>query len=192
MLNKRIVDFIKRKYYYFLNRNKYRYLSKSAVIQSLLRLDGAQNIHISKGVIVQKHTWLAAVPIYENEECILEIGEGSVIGHFNHIYSTKQIIIGKNVLTADKVYIADNQHVYDDVNTPILKQSVKQLSAIHIGDGSWIGENVCIIGASIGKNCVIGANSVVTKSIPDYCIAVGVPAKIIKKFNLNTKEWQKV
>jgi acetyltransferase-like isoleucine patch superfamily enzyme len=61
-----------------------------------------------------------------------------------------------------------------------------------IGEGSWLGENVCVIGASIGKHCVIGANSVVTKDIPDYSVAVGIPAKVIKKYNFNKCEWEKI
>ena len=50
----------------------------------------------------------------------------------------------------------------------------------------------CIIGASVGKHCVIGANAVVTKDVPDYCVAVGAPAKIIKKYNLKNKKWEKI
>jgi acetyltransferase-like isoleucine patch superfamily enzyme len=58
-----------------------------------------------------------------------------------------------------------------------------------IGDGSWIGENACIIGAHVGKNCVIGANAVVTSDIPDYSVAVGVPAVVIKRFDAPSKMW---
>ena len=73
-----------------------------------------------------------------------------------------------------------------------MHQPIKHIGDVEIGDGSWLGENVCILGASIGRNCIIGSNSVVTKDIPDYCIAIGSPAKIIKRYNLKTKEWQKV
>lgn len=58
-----------------------------------------------------------------------------------------------------------------------------------IGEGSWIGENVCVIGASVGRHCVIGANAVVTKDIPDYSVAVGAPARVIKKYNFNRGAW---
>jgi acetyltransferase-like isoleucine patch superfamily enzyme len=120
------------------------------------------------------------------------IGDGSCIGNFNHIYATKSIVIGKNVLTADKVYISDNLHGYEDISLPILHQPIKQIGTVIIGDGSWLGENVCVIGAKIGVNCVIGANSVVTKDIPDYCVAVGSPAKIIKRYCFEKQEWLKV
>lgn len=191
MLNK-IFNHFSRKFFYFLNKKKYRFLSSKAVIQKLLRVDGKENISIEKDVIIQKMTWIAAVPLTNAEVCHLKIGEGSIIGNFNHIYATGEIIIGKNVLTADKVYISDNLHQYEDINSPIMFQGIKQLPKLVIGDGSWIGENVCIIGASIGKNCVIGANSVVTKDIPDYSVAVGSPARIIKKYNIISQKWEKV
>lgn len=188
----RVINFFHRRLYYFFNKNKYRFLSSKAQIQKLLRIEGKENISIHKGVIIQKMTWIAAMPLTNAENCHLSIGEGSIIGHFNHIFATGEIEIGKNVLTADKVYISDNQHNFSNINIPILSQSIVQLPKVKIGDGSWIGENVCIMGVSIGKNCVIGANSVVTKDIPDYCVAVGSPAKIIKKYDFDSREWLSV
>lgn len=64
---------------------------------------------------------------------------------------------------------------------------------VHIGDGSWLGTHVVIAGnITIGKHCVIGANSVVTKDIPDYSVAVGIPAKVVKRYNFDTKCWERV
>lgn len=191
MINK-VFNLTQIRFYYFFNRKKFRFLSPKAQIQKLLRVDGKENISIHKGVIIQKLTWIAAVPLTKSKKCHLSIGEGSIIGNLNHIFATGEIEIGKNVLTADKVFIADNQHEFANINIPILSQGIKQLSKIKIGDGSWIGENVCIIGANIGKNCVIGANSVVTKDIPDYCVAVGSPARVIKKYDFSTKKWLSV
>lgn len=191
-MKKRILKRLRRYLFYVRYRNRFKYLNKSAYIQPLLRLDGSRNISINNNVIIQKHSWLAAVPIHHYENCELIIGEGTIIGHFNHIYATKSIILGKNVLTADKVYISDNSHSYEEINKPIMKQKLIQLKGVVIGDGAWIGENTCIMGASIGKNSVIGANSVVTRDIPDYCIAVGAPAKVIKMYNKNKRIWEKV
>lgn len=63
---------------------------------------------------------------------------------------------------------------------------------MRIGEGSWLGENVCVIGASVGKHCTIGANAVVTKDIPDYSVAVGIPAKVIKQYNFKTQRWERI
>ena len=100
-------------------------------------------------------------------------------------------MIDKNVLVANYVYIADNAHGYEDVSLPVKQQAVVQKNHVHIGENSWIGEHVCIIGANVGKHCVIGANSVVTHDIPDYCVAVGSPARVIKKYDFNTRQWVK-
>lgn len=162
-----------------------------SIIKSPLQLDGAKRIHIGNSVYIGHQTWLAANPMTHCDDCKLVIEHGSTIGHFNHIYATGTIIIENNVLTADKVYISDNLHGYEDVNTPIKQQPIIQKSKVIIGSGSWIGENVCVICSSIGKNCVVGANSVVTHDIPDYCVAVGIPARIIKRYNFNSQKWEK-
>jgi acetyltransferase-like isoleucine patch superfamily enzyme len=72
-----------------------------------------------------------------------------------------------------------------------MDKSIKQNNTVEIGDGTRISENVCMLGARIGKNCVVGANSVVTSDIPDYCIVVGVPAKIIKRYDFHLNKWIK-
>lgn len=162
---------------------------KSRIIAPL-KIDGWSSISIGDNVLIKNQTWLAAVP-YTGSKAYLEIGNGTFIGNFNHIFCTEEIIIGKKVLTADKVYISDNLHSYTDITVPILDQPIKQLNKVKIGNGAWLGENVCVIGANIGDGSVIGANSVVTKDIPAYCVAVGAPARIIKRYCFETKEWLK-
>lgn len=180
-----------RKIWYLINRPMYKEIGAKSFIHNSLSIQGSENISLGSNVQVAYKSWLAAVPHTGEKKCELIIGEGCRIGNFNHIYATKSIVIGKNVLTADKVYISDNLHKYEDVDLPILHQSIKQINEVKIGDGSWLGENVCVIGACIGKNCVVGANSVVTKDIPDYCIAVGAPAKIIKRYCFDSATWKK-
>lgn len=171
---------------------KYRFKSfgKKSYLHSPLKIDGIENIEIGNGVSIAYKTWLAAVPL-TGEKSKLIIEDGVNIGNFNHIYATQSIIIRKDVLTADKVYISDNLHGYEDINSPIIKQPIVQKKEVEIGEGSWLGENVCIIGASIGKHCVVGANSVVTKDFPDYCVIVGVPAKIVKRYCFEQQKWRK-
>jgi acetyltransferase-like isoleucine patch superfamily enzyme len=181
--------------YYLLVFPYYRIVLKTighrSKIISPLKINGHSNISIGKNVTIEYKTWLAALPHTGATTCNLIIEDGTQIGHFNHIYATSKIHIGKNVLTADRVYISDNLHSYEDINVAIVHQKIKQIQEVTIGDGSWLGENVCVIGANIGKGCVIGANAVVTKNIPDYCIAVGSPAVIIKKYNPVSGTWLK-
>lgn len=165
-------------------------LNIKASIISPLRINGASHIYIGNSRIGYK-TWLAARPHTGYKDVKLIIEDGCTIGNFNHIYATKSIILHNSVLTADKVYISDNLHDYRDINIPIKDQPIVQKNCVEIGEGSWLGENVCVIGAKIGKHCVIGANSVVTKDIPDFCVAVGAPAKVIKHYDFNKKLWVK-
>lgn len=191
MISRVIVRF-RKEIFYFINRKKFAYLHPQSFVDKLLRVDGRENISIGKNVVIQKMSWIAALPLTDASVCHLSIGEGSVIGNFNHIYATGEILIGKNVLTADKVFISDNIHAYENISIPIMSQGIKQLPKVVIGNGAWLGENVCVIGASVGRNSVIGANSVVTKDIPDFCVAVGAPAKVIKKFNLENNKWERI
>lgn len=186
---KRIFNIIKTRMIYGY---RLKYLGKSVVIKSPLRIFKQQYISIGNYTVIGYKTWLGATNSTGNEDCELIIGSNCAIGNFNHIYATKRVKIGDSVLTADKVYISDNIHGYENTTCPIKDQNIVQKNEVEIGEESWIGENVCIIGASVGKHCVIGANSVVTKDIPAYCIAVGSPAKVIKTFNIKTKTWDKV
>ena len=90
--------------------------------------------------------------------------------------------IGEKVLLSPNVYITDCDHEYRNINVPVLDQGIVQRGQkVSIGEGSYIGINAVIVGnVKIGKHCVVGANSVVTKDVPDYCVAVGSPARVIK------------
>lgn len=165
--------------------------SFNSTIMSPLRLTGMNAIYIKNNVCIHKQCWISADKLSEDIDPQIIIGEGTTIGDFNHIYAIGKIEIGKNVLTANHVYISDTQHLFENVTISIKKQGIKHLKNITISDGAWLGENVCIIGANIGKNVVVGANSVVTHDIPDYCVAVGSPAYIIKRYDFERKEWRK-
>jgi len=163
--------------------------SRSRLIRT--KVDGHKRISIGTKVYINDRTWLACMPLTGNENCTLSIGDGTYIARFCHFYATSKIEIGKKVLIADRVYLADNLHEFSDITRPVIDQPVKQTGEVIIGDGAWLGENVCIIGAKIGKQSVVGANSVVTKDIPDYCVAVGTPARIVKRYSFEIKKWVK-
>lgn len=129
----------------------------------------------------------------------LTFGHNVHINDYVHIVAMDSIIIGDNVLMASHVFISDNSHGsykcdFQDSNpkTPPAEREYVT-SPIKIGNNVWIGEGVCIMpGVIIGDGCVIGAHSIVSKSIPDYTIAVGTPAKVIKQYNFTTNHWEKV
>lgn len=172
-------------------RLAFGHLGKGVSLRRPLRLRGVKYMHIGDRVVIKEHSWLEADPCTGSETCRLFIGRGVSLGHFSHIYATLRIEIGQDVLTANGVYIADNTHGYEDITCPVIDQPVRQLKPVFIGEGSWLGEHVAVIGASVGKHCVIGANSVVTRDIPDYCVAAGVPARVIRRFCPETGKWEK-
>ena len=163
-----------------------------SVLVKPLKVNGCKNIIIGDNVTIEYKTWLASVPLGESKTSELVFEDGCKIGHFNHIYAIHSVVLHSNVMTADKVYISDNVHVYESLDIPVMDQPVKDAGTVEIGEGSWLGENVCVIGAKIGKHCVIGANSVVTKDIPDYCVAAGAPAKVIKQYDFEQNRWIKI
>lgn len=112
----------------------------------------------------------------------VRIGQGSEIGERCRISIANSLEIGEKVLLSPNVYITDCDHEYRNVDVPVMDQGIVQKGQkVFIGEGSYIGINAVIVGnIKIGKHCVIGANSVVTKNVPDYCVAVGSPAKVIK------------
>lgn len=129
----------------------------------------------------------------------IEIGESSEIGMYSRIASQGYVKIGNNVITGPNVFIADFNHEYRNPYVSIKKQGNHFIPTedgspnIIIGDNTWIGTNVVILGnVHIGKQCVIGANSVVTKDIPDYCVAVGTPAKVVKRYSFENDLWERI
>lgn len=109
---------------------------------------------------------------------------------FCQIICTNKVHIQKNVVISSFVFISDTEHSFNSLEQNTLSQNLKS-SMVVIGEGAFLGIGVKIIrGAIIGKHSVIGANSVVLSDIPDYCMAVGTPARIIKKYNLRTGEWE--
>ena len=168
----------------------FKSIGKRSTLVFPFKINGAKFVSIGKKVHINEGSWIMALTNSEKDP-VINIGDGSYIGRFVHIVSINKIEICDNVAMADKVYITDNAHNYEDINTLMKEQEILDFGPVVIGENTWLGENACIMGASIGKHCVIGVNAVVTTDIPDYSIAVGSPARVIKQYNFNTKKWEK-
>tara|TARA_B100000902_G_scaffold18397_1_gene22046 strand:+ start:614 stop:1201 length:588 start_codon:yes stop_codon:yes gene_type:complete len=172
-------------------KHSFKSFGKKSTICFPFKIDGAKYITIGNKVHIHSNSWFLALK-NQIKQPKIQIDDGVYIGRFSHIVSVSSIKIGKNVLISDKVYISDNLHEYRDINIPIKNQKILEKNNVSIGNNTWLGENTCVIGASIGNHCVIGANSVVLSDIADYSIAVGSPARVIKKYDFKTKNWEKV
>lgn len=133
--------------------------------------------------------------VYAYKGASLCLGNNVEIGKDSCLAAAFNVEIHDGVLTGPRVFISDHNHEYHDPYTPIYQQGISGSTSnkVIIGEGTWLGTNVVISGnIKIGKHCIIGANSVVTKDIPDYTLAVGVPCKPIKKYDFKCKEWIKI
>jgi acetyltransferase-like isoleucine patch superfamily enzyme len=114
-------------------------------------------------------------------EPVLRVGDRCVIGRGSHIVAHHSIEIGDDVYTGPYVYVTDQNHQYEDVGTPIGRQWPVN-RPVRIGAGSWLGTGTVVLpGATIGRNVVVAAGSVVRGEVPDNCVVAGVPAKIVRR-----------
>ncbi|HEY8928033.1 MAG TPA: acyltransferase [Mucilaginibacter sp.] len=174
--------------YYFCFGGLYKKLAFKTVLYPSVRVQGKKYISLGNRTVVQRGGWLLALKI-DDKEPVLSVGENCAIGDFCHIASVGAVVIEDNVLIANKVYISDNIHNFARVDTPVIQQGIQFKGPVTIKEGAWIGENVCIIAANVGKNSVVGANSVVTHDVPDFSVAVGSPARVIKRYDFETQQW---
>ncbi|MDD4353350.1 MAG: acyltransferase [Candidatus Nanoarchaeia archaeon] len=154
-------------------------------------------LSLGNRVIFDQDFWIMCIPNNSSElekrkrgPCII-IDDGVVFGRRLVLSAAHQIHIHKNVLFAPNVYVSDHSHSYTKIDVPIKNQGICDINAVEIGENGWIGINVVILpGTKIGKNCVIGANSVVKGIFPDNVIIAGAPAKIIKKYG--KRKWIRI
>ena len=186
----RIKKFINKSTFRIIFGSSFKYFGNKVSVIYPDIINGEKYIYLMDNVIIEKGAWLLAFK-QDDIEPELIVSENVNIGRYSHIVALKKVVIENNILIADKVYISDNIHSYEDITEPIKNQPIKFKGEVVIGENSWIGENVSIIGACIGKHCVVGSNSVVTKDIMDFSVVAGVPARYIKRYDEETKKWKK-
>ena len=139
---------------------------------------------------------LGKYSVIEDYSCLNNAVGDIIIGDYCRIGLSNTVIgpirIDNGVNISQNVVLIGLNHNYRDITKNIIEQGITT-SPIHIGEHTIIGANVIVLpGVNIGKHCFIGAGCVVTKNIPDYCVTVGNPARIIKRFNPQTQMWEKV
>ncbi len=176
-------------------------LDGAAAIEDGVRIRFADQVHLGKGVYLDHGVYLHACPggiaigdesfVMKNAilhvynfrdlpQAGITIGQRSLIGEACVLRGQGGITIGNDVFLAPFVQMLAVNHVYHDTNRPISHQGIT-CQGIHVADGAWIGSGAIILdGVRIGRNTVIGAGAVVTKNIPDYSIAVGNPARVVR------------
>ena len=163
--------------------------SMNGIVKNGLTLHGGRYITIGKGSVIGRNATIEAWDCFLGEHFTpkINIGENVTIKDNVHITSVNSIVIEDGVLFGPNVLVSDNAHgttTLDNLNISPVKRKLASHGGVLIKKNAWVGEKASILpGVTIGKGAIIGANSVVTKDVPDYGVAVGSPAKVVKIVN---------
>lgn len=191
---KRRIGLIAKKIRKYIEKERFLY-NVDEHINPRIEISGPQFIHLGNNCFIGPDSKLLCGYEYICKGCKQKLYPSLKIG--NNFHATRKleiqcrgsIIIGNEVLIASNVFIIDYNHSVDASTINYLDNPL-DVKNITIEDGVWIGNNVIILsGVRIGTKSIIGAGSVVTKNIPPYCIAVGNPARIVKKWDAEINKW---
>lgn len=168
-------------------------LGEQTYISSFAHLLNMRCIAIGENSTISRRTSLLAFTSYgeTSYEPSLSIGSNVYVGKGCTIACCNEVTIEDGVTIGDNVYIADSMHGYSEIGTRIMEQALS-VGHIRIGSNSWLGY-ACFIAhdVEIGEHAIIAANSVVKKSVPPYSVVAGSPARVIKRYDFDKREWIK-
>jgi acetyltransferase-like isoleucine patch superfamily enzyme len=151
------------------------------VLEPPIRTSGERRIALGDRVFVGRGSWIPVVG--DDGDVALSIGHGTSIAGACVLSAAERVRIGERVLFASNVYVSDHHHAFEDPSRPVIEQGIISPRPVEICDGAWLGENVVVgPGVRIGRGAVVGANAVVLQDVPDYSVAVGVPARVVRTF----------
>lgn len=140
--------------------------------------ENPRNIAIGDGVVIRERSWLAALK-HEQGEGEIRIGDGVHIARDVVLASAHRLTVGNHVTLGPRSMIYDNNHRFENPHLSVMEQGLSG-APVTIGDYVWIGAHAIVLpGVTVGKGAIIGAGAVVTKDVPPYSIAVGVPARVV-------------
>jgi len=183
----RLLSVFQAKWYGFKNFGK-----RSLIKPFAVRVDGCKYISIGDDCFFGGGLTMVAVDEYKGKrhEPMCTIGNRCVFGTDFMLSCSNRITIGNNVLASARVFIGDSYHGYADTSLAVLDQPMTGEAPVSIGDGSFLGiGSVVLPGVTLGRNCVVGANAVVTSSFPDYSVVVGNPARLVKRYDEGSGLW---
>jgi acetyltransferase-like isoleucine patch superfamily enzyme len=153
----------------------------------------ARHIAVGNGVFIGKDVWLNIARHEESSGAKISLGNGCRIGRRTTISARNSIVLENDVLLAPSVLLMDHNHEFSDTNLPIHAQGITAGGTICVNKNCWLGYGAVIFCAAgdltIGQNSVVGANSVVTKSVPPFCVVAGAPARVVKQYDQVTRQW---
>jgi acetyltransferase-like isoleucine patch superfamily enzyme len=153
-------------------------------------------IAFGNSVFLAKDVWLNIVDYDSRSEAGIIFGDGCSIGRRSVISAKNCICLERDVLLAPSVLLMDHNHEYSDPDLPIREQGTTLGGRIIIGRNCWLGYGAAIVCDKdeiiLGRNTIVGAHSVVTKSFPPFSVVVGAPARLVRRFDKGSGTWVKV
>lgn len=151
-------------------------------IRRPVRLVRPDLVRVGDRVTINEHVWINATDDAGTGAPTLTIGDGSYVGRFAQINAWRDVVIEHDVLMADRVFITDADHSFEDPGRAILRQGDRFKGAVLLREGCWIGIGAVVLpGVTIGRRAIVAANAVVTANVPDGAIVGGVPARLIRQ-----------
>jgi len=166
---------------YFKKIGNYTYIGKTIFVIGGKRVSLGNKVRIFPGLRIETH--LDGKILIDND---VSIGQ-----NFHIISANEELKIGAHTTLSGNVFVTNIDHDYEAIGIHILKQKYISKNTL-IGENCFVGYGAVIqAGTILGKQCVVGANSVVRGIFPDYCVIVGAPAKIVKRYNSTSNKWEK-
>ena len=157
------------------------YIGKPIFLRKTKQISIGSKVRIFPGMRMEAH---------QNGSLIIE--DNVSIGQNLHITCGSKLVIRTGCIMSGNVMITDMDHEYAKIDAPVFDQGMI-LKETDIGENCFLGYGVIVqAGTKLGKQCVVGANSVVRGEFPDYCVIVGSPARVVKMYNHETEYWEKV
>ena len=155
-------------------------------------VEGAKWIDIGSNCQFRHHVNLSAIAntSHVDDASKLSIDDDVYVGPYCFVIALRHVHIGAGVVFSERVLVCDNSHGFDPLGDAIMKQPYHFGGPVTIGEKTFVGYGACILpGVKIGKNCVVGANAVVTESFPDLTLIAGNPARAVRRWDSSTKLW---
>jgi len=187
----------KKRFWYPVANIKNRFLfgayGKDVYIEPGVVINRPRFVQVGNHVRIKRNSSINLHPKdKKSKEILLFIGDHVIISESCFISACHRIVIEENVGISPNVMIIDNSRKPGDVIRPSKEQKL-EIGTVHIGADSWIAYGACVLpNVTIGRHCIIGALSVVNRDIPPYSVAVGSPAKVVKRYDFDRKEWVKL
>jgi acetyltransferase-like isoleucine patch superfamily enzyme len=156
------------------------------------KVAGARRTRIGAGCFVGSNAtlWVCESYLGRRYEPVFEVGDRTMIGRDVIVACILSVRIGAAVTVADRVFIGDCYHGYEDPEVAVLDQPMSGAAPVEIGDGSFIGVGAAILpGVTLGRGCVVAANAVVTRSFDANTVLLGNPARPIRTYDRARGAW---